>query len=48
MKRIITIILCLLFLTGCSKEEELSFEGVVVAVEPIKYSLGIIIENSDK
>lgn len=47
MKKIIIIMLCLLFLTGCSKEE-LSFEGTVVAVEPSRYSLGIIIENSDK
>lgn len=49
MKKIIIIILCLflLIITGCSKEE-LSFEGTVVAVEPSRYLLGIIIENSDK
>ncbi len=49
MKKTIIVILCLflLILAGCSKEE-LSFEGTVIAVEPSRYSFGIIIENSDK
>lgn len=47
MKKIITLImLCILFIVGCSQEEFL-FKGTVIAVEPTIYTLGIIVENDD-